>query len=172
MSAFGLKFRVSVDVWIDVADLSKLSTQGDQHIHIGEADFRNPMSINAVASALKVSVREVRRWIETGDFPPSNLRKGKTHFWTRQAVRSWRKDKLGDPQQRMTKAAGHWADVDKIMTEEEHEWLLKHGNTQKLTREFREMNSLFETDPAAFEKQYPKLKEWLRGLRLRRAILR
>ena len=172
MGLFGLKMRVTGDVWMDVHDLESLKSLPHQDIHIQVADLRDAMSINAVASALKVSVREVRRWIETGDFPPSNLRRGRMHLWTRQAVRSWRKHKLEQAKRGRSKVAGRWAEVDQIESEEEHDRLLHHGDTQKLTREVREMNALLAADPAAFERKYPKLKDWLPRVKSRSSIVR
>ena len=165
MSNRRLQFRMSEGVWINVDDVQNRPIQSHQQIYIEKAEFQHIMSINMVAVALGKSVRHVRRMIESGEFPPSNLRKGQSQFWARQTVRAWKKAQLRSSTKRCSSrmaARGHWNDADQIEIEEERESLRKGTDTQKLMADVLDMNVMLGSNRIEFARRHPNLKEWLK----------
>lgn len=164
MTARRLKVSVVGKRSVAVDDLEKLPSLTHQSIYVEKAEFRDVMTINRVAVTLGKSVRHLRRMIESGEFPPSCMVKGQTHYWLRQTVRDWKKSSLQSPavkQPAIGAKPRRWSSVDEIVTEEETEFRRKASDTQALMNGVREMEALFASDPKEFERRHPNLKKWL-----------
>lgn len=113
------RFTVSVfrNVQIAVDGIEQMPSSGPANIHIQPTDFRDAMSITAVASELGISVRQLRRLIASGTFPASHVQKGQKQLWLKTAVREWKKFQIenreGSPLKNGNRV-GQWPDLKRI----------------------------------------------------------
>ncbi|MXO87117.1 helix-turn-helix domain-containing protein [Altererythrobacter aurantiacus] len=165
MTANKLQVRAFGDNWVDVDKVVEGDPSADaKMIFIEPAEFKRAMKIGVVASTLGLSVRHLRRMIQSGDFPPSNLRKGRSHYWMPQAVRNWKEKRLSlDPTSAPSGRQRKWPTIFDIETEEETEAARKASDTQIMSAELRRMNRLMASDPEAFAEKFPNLRGWMKN---------
>ena len=161
------RLRVSVigNASVAVEEVEQLPTLPHQAIYVEKAEFRDVMTINRVAVSVGLSVRQIRRMIESGAFPSSCVNRGQTQYWLRQTVRAWKENQLRPSSKRRSSrvaSPSRWSDAFEIETEKEREFVLKATETQQLLNEVREMKALLLSDPAQLARANPKLKRWLK----------
>lgn len=132
-----------------------------EKVELSDSDV---LTIAGVAAALGVTVRTIRGWIKSGEFPQSHIQKGQTAYWQRQFVRTWQAESLTIGHR---KARGRrYPDLDTIDREDERDFSRKDIKAQAIIRGYEEMKMLLNDDPVEFARQYPSLKPWLKDKKL------
>ncbi len=161
------RFTVSVfrNVQIAVDSIEPMPSSGPANIHIQTTDFREAMSITAVASELGISVRQLRRLVASGAFPASHIQNGQKQLWLKTAVREWKKFQIengkGSPPKNESRV-GQWGDLKRIEKADDQREARLHPDTRMLNVDQREMRELLASNPKEFERRHPNLRGWLK----------